>query len=67
MNDERREERRKHGGLSDEQVEKIKDAILASIYEDIGRSVVKKFLWAIGAAVVAFVLWAQSKGWIEMR
>ena len=45
------EERRKNGGLTDEQVEAIKEAVLASVYEDIGRSLVKKALWVLGAVV----------------
>ena len=51
------EERRKNGGLTDEQVDEIREAILASIYEDIGRSIVKKVLWAAGAIGLAFISW----------
>ena len=58
-------ERRENGGLSDEQVKAIKDAILASIYEDIGRSIVKKILWAGGAVLFALLTWLAAHGYIK--
>lgn len=51
------EERRKNGGMSQEQIEAIRDAVLASVYEDIGRSLVKKILWAAGAVLAAVSTW----------
>lgn len=39
--------------LSQEQIDEIKRQLLESIYADIGRSLVKKFLWALGAVVFA--------------
>lgn len=48
-------ERRKNGGLSDEQVESIKEAILNSLYEEIGRSLVKKVVWVLGAVLIGVV------------
>lgn len=65
--DEGRGERRKNGGLTDEQVEAIREAILRSIYEDIGRSVVKKVLWAGGIVLLALLGWAGFKGYIPPR
>lgn len=62
--DEDRGERRKNGGLTDEQVEAIREAILRSIYEDIGRSVVKKILWTLGALFFALLTWAGFKGYL---
>ena len=62
----RGDERRNNGGLSDEQIEVIKDAILASIYEEIGRSIVKKVLWAGGAIFTAVVAWLVAKGYIQV-
>lgn len=59
------EERRENGGLSDEQVRAIKDAILASIYEDIGRSIVKKILWAGGAVLAALLAWLVANGYVK--
>lgn len=49
------EERRKNGGLTDEQIEAIKEAVLASVYEDIGRSLVKKVLWVLGSLTAGFL------------
>ena len=34
--------------LTDEEVEAIKAQLLDSIYADIGKSVVKKFIWILG-------------------
>jgi hypothetical protein len=60
------EERRKNGGLSDSQIEAIKDAILASVYEDIGRSLVKKVLWLLGAMFLGLLGWLTAKGYIKL-
>lgn len=57
-------ERRKNGGLSEDQVEAIKEAILASVYEDIGRSLVKKAIWLLGALFAAVLTWLAAKGYI---
>ena len=35
--------------LTPEELETIKKQLLDSIYQDIGRSVVKRFLWVLGA------------------
>jgi hypothetical protein len=59
------EEERRQPRLSAEQCEEIKQQILASIYEDIGRSVVKKLLWAAGAVFVAVAAWAAAKGYLK--
>ena len=59
------EERREYGKLSSEEVELIKQQILASIYEDIGRSVVKKIAWALGAVLIALLAWLGAKGYIK--
>ena len=58
------EERRKNSGLTDEQVDQIKEQILASVYEDIGRSLVKKAIWLLGALFAALLTWLASKGYI---
>ena len=59
------EERRKDNGLTPAQVEAIKNAILASIYEDIGRSIVKKILWAGGAVLIALLTWLAAHGYVK--
>ena len=58
-------ERRKNSGLTDEQLQAIREAILRSIYEDIGRSIVKKVLWALGAVLFALYSWFAVKGYIK--
>lgn len=65
-NEERRSgnDRRFYGALSPQQLEQIKAAILASVYEDIGRSLVTKIIWAGGAVLTALLAWAYSKGYI---
>lgn len=65
MSEDQRE-RRKNNALSDEQIEQIKDQILKSIYEDIGRSIVTKILWLAGAAFAALVAWLTAKGYIKV-
>ena len=61
------EERRSNGGLSEEQIEAIKNAILASVYEDIGRSLVKKAIWLLGAMFAALFAWLAAKGYINPK
>lgn len=63
--DEQTPERRKNGGLSDQQIDAIRDAILASVYEDIGRSLVKKVLWLVGTVFIGLLAWATAKGYIK--
>lgn len=65
MHEEPDKEHRTNGELSHQDIERIKEAVLASVYEDIGRSVVKKVVW-IGGAVLAVVLgWGAAKGYIK--
>lgn len=61
------DDRRENGGLTDAQVEQIRDAILASVHEEIGRSVVKKGLWVCGSIVAAAYAWLVFKGYITMQ
>ena len=60
------EERRKNVWLTDEQIEIIRERILASVYEDIGRSLVKKILWVLGALLAALLGWLAAKGDIKL-
>jgi hypothetical protein len=59
------DERRKNAWLTDEQIDAIKERVLASVYEDIGRSLVKKILWLVGAVLAALLAWAAAKGYIK--
>ena len=52
--------------LSQEQVDEIKRQLLESIYADIGRSLVKKFLWAFGAVVFAAAIGLTAAGKIKL-
>ena len=63
MVDEKKPYRR---SLTNEEIEDIKDQLLKSIYADIGKSVVKKFLWVGGAVVLAAFAWLMGKGHINM-
>lgn len=57
-------ERRKATGFTEEELDAIADRAaeraLAKVYEQIGRSVVTKFLWVAGVAVVAIVVWVKG-------
>jgi len=58
-------ERRKNP-LSDEQIDEIAERAaeraLEKVYEQIGRSVVKKALWIIGAGAIALAAFLAGKG-----
>ena len=58
-------ERSDGGGLTDEQIRTIRDAVLAKVYEDIGRSLVKKILWVGGAVLFALFAWLVAHGYIK--
>ena len=64
---EEQQERRKHSGLTDAEIEKIKEHILASVYEDIGRSLVKKAIWVLGAVFATLFAWLAAKGYINPK
>lgn len=66
-------ERRKTPVLSEEQIEEIAERaaekavekMTNQIYLEVGKGVVKKALYLIGAFVVGAGLWAKAKGWIS--
>lgn len=59
-------ERRKNQPLSEDQINEIADRAaeraLEKVYTHIGKSVVSKFLWLVGAATLAVVAWLNGKG-----
>lgn len=59
-------ERSKHEQLTDEQVEQIAEraaeVALEKVYTQIGKSIVSKFLWLIGAASLAVLAYFKGKG-----
>lgn len=52
--------------LTDEEIEAIKNQLLESIYADIGKSVIKKFLWVAGAVVVGAFTALTAFGHIKL-
>lgn len=56
---------RRRNVLSDSQIDAIKERVLASVYEDIGRSLVKKILWLLGALLAALFGFLAAKGYIR--
>lgn len=66
-------ERRKSPILSEEQIEEIAERaaekavekMTNQIYLEVGKGVVKKALYMLGALVVGAGLWAKAKGWIS--
>ena len=66
-------ERRKSPILSEEQIEEIAERaaekavekMTNQIYLEVGKGVVKKALYLLGAIVVGAGLWAKAKGWIS--
>lgn len=59
------EERRKNSGLSEDEIESIKERVLASVYADIGRSLVRKILWVGGTALLAVLAWLGGGGHLK--
>lgn len=67
-------ERRKQAvQLTDEQIEEIAEKaaekavekMTNQIYLEVGKGVVKKALYLIGAFIVGAGIWAKAKGWIS--
>lgn len=66
-------ERRKSPILSEEQIEEIAERaaekavekMTNQIYLEVGKGVVKKALYLLGALVVGAGLWAKAKGWMS--
>lgn len=59
-------ERCKHEQLTDDQIEQIAEraaeVALEKVYTQIGKSIVSKFLWLIGAASLAVLAYFKGKG-----
>lgn len=59
--------------LTDEQIEEIADRaakkaveqMTNQIYMEVGKGVVKKALYLLGAFIVGAGIWAKAKGWIS--
>lgn len=52
--------------LTEEQIEEIAEkaaeVALQKVYTEIGKSVVKKFLWVVGAAAMSVYMYFKGKG-----
>jgi hypothetical protein len=59
----------RRSGLSDEDVERIAERAaekaLERVYTQIGKSIVHKFLWLIGAASLAVLAWLNGSGHLK--
>jgi hypothetical protein len=59
-------DRRAHVWLTDDQIndvaERAAEKAIERVYTEIGRSVVKKVLWVVGAGALALFVWMRSKG-----
>ena len=60
--------------LSDEQIEAIAEKaaekaverIIDDVYKHVGKTLVEKLFWFVGATLLGFGLWLQSKGFIKL-
>lgn len=63
-------ERRQNTRLSDAQIaliaEKAAEVALEKVYTNIGKSVVSKFLWLVGAAALAVAAWMNGAGHMQL-
>lgn len=59
--------------LTDDQIEEIAERaankavarLTDNVYREIGKNVIEKFVYVVGAISVAFFLWLQGKGLIK--
>ena len=51
--------------IAEKAAEKAIEKLTAHVYQEVGRSVVSKLVWILGALTVGAYLWAQSKGFIK--
>lgn len=66
-------DRRVESHLSDEQIdiiaekaaERAVEKMTAGVYKSIGKSVVDRFFWIVGALSLSAWLYAKNKGWVS--
>ena len=51
--------------IAEKAAEKAIGKLTAHVYQEVGKSVIGKMTWMIGALSVALYLWAQSKGLLK--
>lgn len=63
-------ERRIHPQLSEDQInaiaERAAEVAIERVYTAIGKSVVKKFFWLVGAAALAVAAWLNGSGHLKI-
>lgn len=51
--------------IAEKEAEKAVEKMTNQIYLEVGKGVVKKALYLIGAFIVGAGIWAKAKGWIS--
>lgn len=63
------DDRRQKVSLSDEQVKEIvalvTEKVLEQVYLNVGKEVLTKLFWVVGAAAVGVYAWLKSKGLVN--
>lgn len=69
--------RHKMRNLSDEEIDAIAEKaaekaaqrviedVTSRIYMEVGKTVLSKLLWMVGALVVGLIIWGTSTGWLK--
>lgn len=65
MSEYKGEERRNHPPLTDEMIDAIAERaakrVLDNVYREVGKSLLHKFMWALGVLGVAVAMWLSGK------
>lgn len=51
--------------IAEKAAEKAIEKLTNKVYQGVGRSIIEKFIWIVGALSVGAYIWAQSKGFIK--
>lgn len=51
--------------IAERAAEKTITKLTTRVYQEVGESVVKKFMWLVGAVVIGLAVWLQSKGFFS--
>ena len=51
--------------IAEKAAEKAIEKLTAHVYQEVGRSVVGKLVWILGALTVGAYVWAQSRGFFK--
>ena len=65
MNDYQGKDRRNHPPLTDDMIDTIAERaakrVLDNVYREVGKSLMHKFMWALGVLGVAIAMWLSGK------